>query len=261
MLILAYHRVNPEIRDGLSVSPQMLQRQLAHLLANGWHNVLLDEVIATSTESSRDRSFAITFDDGYQDNYFHAVPVLEGLGLRATVFLIAGQIDSPRPFPWLRITPSDSYDPEDLHMTTNQIRELLDRGTIAFGSHTMTHPLLSELDREVARGEIESSKHVLEDRFGIGVKTFCYPAGNFNAETVELVQQAGYLAAVVTPNRFIEETDYAMHRIGVYSNMTPTLFRVKTHPAFARLQKTRPFWAMRHRFDPRHRRRTVGAVE
>jgi len=246
MLILAYHRVNPEVRDGLSVSPEMLRLQLTSLLERGWRNVVLEEALASGRVDSADKSFAVTFDDGYQDNYLHGVSILESLGVRATVYLVSDMIDSPDPFPWL-VSDSGPVDAEDLHMTSVQILDALAKGLFVYGSHTRTHPFLSTLDEKEARAEIRDSKTELEDLLGVEVTTFCYPAGDFKAETVEYVREAGYRAAVVTPNRHIPETMFTLHRVGVYSHATPRLFRTKTNSLYLQAQRRKAFWWARRR--------------
>lgn len=243
MLILAYHRVNPEVRDGLSVSPATMHEHLKTLLEKGWNNVVLEEVLGDQSSSLPKKAFAVTLDDGYQDNYFHAAPLLKDLDLRATVYLVSSMIDSDRPFPWLKLAGPDQSDELDLHMTTKQLEE--SRSVFTYGSHTVSHPMLSELGREAAFEEIAASKTDLERRLGIEVTTFCYPAGNFNAETVELVREAGYRAAVVTPNRHIPETLHTLHRVGIYSHITRSLFAVKTSRVFETAQRNRLFWETR----------------
>lgn len=245
MLILAYHRVNPEVRDGLSVSPATMREHLTALLRRGWSNVVLDEVVGDQPSSLPNKSFAVTLDDGYQDNYFHAAPLLTDLGIRATVYLVSSMIDSDLPFPWLKLPHPDQFDELDLHMTTAQLEEA--RSVFTYGSHTVSHPMLSELGRDEALHEIASSKRDLESRLGYEMKTFCYPAGNFNAETIELVRETGYRAAVVTPNRHIPETMHTLHRVGIYSHITPTLFAVKTSRSFEIAQRSRLFWETRSR--------------
>lgn len=245
MLILAYHRVNPEVRDGLSIAPATLRDQMKSLLSRGWSNVVLEEELGRSTKDFPHESFAITFDDGYRDNYVHAAPVLEELGLRATVFLVSSMIDSEEPFPWLKLPAPGQFDELDLHMTTSQLEAA--KGTFTYGSHTATHPMLSELDRSAATDEIAGSKTELEARLGIGVTTFCYPAGNFNAETIDIVRETGYKAAVVTPNRYIPETMHTLHRVGIYSHITPALFAVKISKPFDLAQRNRLFWDVRSR--------------
>jgi peptidoglycan/xylan/chitin deacetylase (PgdA/CDA1 family) len=245
VLILAYHRVNPEVRDGLSVSPETLRSHIETLTRRGLECVVLDEVVGSDPVDLSSRAFALTFDDGYQDNFFHARPVLEDLGVRATVYLVSSMIDANHPFPWLKLSNPTDFDEMDLHMTGEQIETAAD--TFTYGSHTLTHPMLSTLGVDAAREEIEGSKRAIETRFGIDVTTFCYPAGDFNEATVELVRETGYRAAVVTPNRYIPESMHTLHRIGIYSHITPTLFAVKTSRALRIAQRSRAFWAFRHR--------------
>jgi peptidoglycan/xylan/chitin deacetylase (PgdA/CDA1 family) len=247
VLILAYHRVNPEVRDGLSVSPSTLRQHLETLIGRGWSNVVLEEEIASGLATMPRKTFAVTFDDGYQDNFVHALPVLDELGVRATVYLVSDMIDSPEPFPWLKRPPSGDFDHLDLHMTTAQLETAAASGVFTYGSHTATHPMLSELDHDAATEEIAESKADLERRLGVDITTFCYPAGNFTGETVEIVSAAGYEAAVVTPNRYIPETIHTLHRVGIYSHITPRLFSIKTSRWFERAQKTRGFWDLRTR--------------
>lgn len=244
MLILAYHRVNPEVRDGLSVSPDTLRGNLEMLRENGWCNVVLEEAIAGEPHRKPERTFAVTFDDGYRDNYRYAAPVLADLGMRATVYLVSDMIDSAKPFPWVSPGPS-GFDELDLHMTSQQLRDCMSDGLFTYGSHTRSHPMLSGLEEEDARAEVIGSKSRLEDQLGVEVTTFCYPAGDFNDATVDLVAEAGYSAAVVTPNRYIPETRHTMHRVGIYSHITPKLFAAKTSRFFLAAQSTRAFWSLR----------------
>lgn len=246
MLILAYHRVNPEIRDGLSVSPSMIESQVEWLQSRGWKNVVLEEAIASGEVSAPDKSFAITLDDGYRDNYVHAVPSLERLGVRATVYLISGMIDSQEPFPWVR-PYGGTYDELDLHMTSEQIRDAMDRGTFVYGSHTLSHPFLTTLELGEARKQVEASKQDLEQLLEREVTSFCYPAGDFTSPIVDLVGEAGYTAAVVTPNRHIPESMLTLHRVGVYSHITPRLFATKVNRAVRWAQHTKAFWWIRSR--------------
>jgi len=243
MLILAYHRVNPEAKDNLSVSPETLEDQLMHLSSRGWKNVVLEDVVSDGDLARHSRSFAVTFDDGYQDNFTHALPVLQRLDMRATIYVSTAFVDSGEVFPWV----TNSHAPQDVNeddqpLTWDQLKEMMSEGVFTVGSHTLNHPLLSGLQSEAAYQEIYESKGIIESRLGVDVTTFCYPAGDFNQETVGLVQQSGYSAAVVTPNRHIPETPLTLHRIGVYRSTTPFMFNLKTQRLVSRAQKSAFRW-------------------
>lgn len=60
------------------------------------------------------------------------------------------------------------------------------------GSHTLTHQLLTRVDKAVAWQEIYESRNRLEEEFQKPIKAFCYPRGYANAELQKMVQDAGY---------------------------------------------------------------------
>jgi peptidoglycan/xylan/chitin deacetylase (PgdA/CDA1 family) len=78
----------------------------------------------------------------------------------------------------------------------------------AIGAHTRTHPALTKIPADRAREEISGSKKILEDRFGVEVKHFCYPYGKVSPAVRDMVAEAGYETAVTTePGVWTEETD------------------------------------------------------
>lgn len=75
------------------------------------------------------------------------------------------------------------------------------RHGISFGSHTVTHPILSKISRDKAVYEVAMSKRVIEEHTGQTVTTFAYPNGraeDFTRETQEVLQETGYLCALTT---------------------------------------------------------------
>ena len=96
-LVLIYHRVNPtQSRFSIErAEPECFRRQMAHL-ARDYHVLSLDEIVRRldAGDPLPPRAAAITFDDGYEDNYTDAFPILRDLGLPATVFLTTGPIET-----------------------------------------------------------------------------------------------------------------------------------------------------------------------
>ena len=138
-----------------------------------------------------DRSAVITLDDGFQDNYEHALPILTRLKVPATIFLTVGYIGTGR-LPTLTRT---DFMPRPLDW--REVKEMQAQG-IEFGSHTITHPMLSQVPLDVARREIGESKRMLEDRLGTDVPFFCYPRGDVNEAVRRIVRDEGYRAACST---------------------------------------------------------------
>ena len=88
--ILYYHRINDIQNDRhlLCVTPENFEQQLKFLKHN--YNILRFEEDWSQTD--RD-SIVITFDDGYMDNLTHALPILEGENIPATVFVSTGNME------------------------------------------------------------------------------------------------------------------------------------------------------------------------
>jgi len=132
---------------------------------------------------------AITFDDGYRDNYRIAAPILAELGLPACFFLTSGFIESTE-IPWWDREAGISSE----WMSWDEVRALHGMG-FEIGAHTVTHADLGVLQGEAARGEIVDSRTELEGRIGAEVPYFAYPFGRESQMTEanrELVRLAGY---------------------------------------------------------------------
>ena len=84
-----------------------------------------------------------------------------------------------------------------------------------FGSHSCTHPELTELTAERCWEEVSRSRSDLSDQLGEEVVSFCYPRGDVNSRVIEMVKRAGYDRAVVTPPRGrIPKGRYTLRRVG-----------------------------------------------
>jgi len=95
---------------------------------------------------------------------------------------------------------ASAYDTEPLMMTWDMVRAMQAEG-IAFGAHTVTHPVLSQLDAEETRREILGSRETLEAALGEPIPWFAYPHGtrdDFNEQTVSALRDCGFRLAVTT---------------------------------------------------------------
>jgi peptidoglycan/xylan/chitin deacetylase (PgdA/CDA1 family) len=191
--ILTYHKMGPHPRGvqikGLYASQQLFATQLAELRQAGFTTIGLDQVV--STAQTPRRSIVLTFDDGCQNIHQLALPILNQERLRATVFLVTsclGQLNF-----W---ETAVGEVPEPL-MNPSQIHEWIAAGH-EIGSHTLTHPYLTRLSQAKAQEEVAASKKKLEDTFGVPVRHFCYPYGDWNEAVRELVIESGYHTACTT---------------------------------------------------------------
>jgi peptidoglycan/xylan/chitin deacetylase (PgdA/CDA1 family) len=153
---------------------------------------------------------AITFDDGFADNYEYAFPVLQEHGVPATFFITAGLLEK-NPIVLERLqrlwgARADQVRPLDW----SAVREMR-RAGMEIGAHTYSHPNLARLDRNAAELEVRRSKEIIEDRLGAPVSLMAYPFGkpkrHFTRETVGAVSSAGYEYAAAVTWRGIRASD------------------------------------------------------
>jgi len=222
-MILAYHRINPWYKkDALTVSPEMFEKQIEYLLKKKWKFEILSPQIF-----QKKKWFSITFDDGFADNLWFALPVLKKFNISGVVFLTVGYIGTEKIFPRY-----NSYE-KDRFLKWNEVRELVKEG-IEIGSHSLTHPRLTQIPLKEVKREIEDSKKIIEDKTGKEVKYFCYPYGDFNKRIMEIVEKAGYELAVVTPCRKIKNTKFSMIRTGIYGHNNLLIYRIKIWRSYLR---------------------------
>lgn len=196
--ILMYHKVAPvnprSTLKGHYVPPQLFARQMDALARRNFQVVGLSSLFEADLSK---KPVVITFDDGYENFYSEALPILKRHNFSATVFLVANAIGGTNNW------DSRLGDVEEKLMTVDQIRSAQSQG-IEFGSHTLDHSHLDQLDhsdqreREEAWQQIEGSKKLLESSLQSEISTFCYPYGGKNEEVKAMVQRAGYRLACST---------------------------------------------------------------
>jgi peptidoglycan/xylan/chitin deacetylase (PgdA/CDA1 family) len=191
--VLTYHHVGPRPRKvrlkGLYVSPKFFDRQLRELGAAGFSSASL--AVTTRGRSSAELRVFLTFDDGFRDVFDHALPVLQRQRFCGLVFLVSELVGKTNE--WQQRAGDVTVPLMDEH----QVRDWLAAGQ-QIGSHTLTHPRLTQLPVSQAKEEIVASKHALEDRFGVPVEHFCYPYGDWNPAVRDLVHAAGYKTGCTT---------------------------------------------------------------
>ena len=245
VLILMYHRVIPRaeaaatfVQPGMYVTPETFDRHLRFLTAH--FEILSFANLLTKWESQQwdhdTRYCAITFDDGWLDNYTCAFPLLRAHGVPATIFLPTDLVGTNE---WLwsdRLgallrrrgtgTPGD-WDTFIEHAKTltddarakvlsgleaetggphlgqrrfvdwNEVREMSRHG-VSFASHTSTHVNLTRLAGAALERELRAPLDVLREQRVDHVPVLAYPNGDYTDAVVAAARVAGYRAAVTT---------------------------------------------------------------
>ncbi len=207
--ILLYHRVCdvPEsfvVPEHFNVPPVEFARQMAFLSQNGYNIITLEQFVQYRDNNRKPppKSVVISFDDGYQDNYRNAFPVLEDYGFKGTFFVITDNIDSNKTFQSLThgeksLASSQNNKQYWLPLSKREIHEMDARGA-CFGSHTKSHCDLNKVDQDTATDELVGSREHLEDMLGKPVTSFSYPYGSVSKLTRGQVQTAGYKVAATS---------------------------------------------------------------
>jgi peptidoglycan/xylan/chitin deacetylase (PgdA/CDA1 family) len=210
--VILYHKIDEPARDsllrGAFTPPARFRRQMFYLKKQGFIFYTASDLIEHFREHGTfpDNAVALTFDDGWKDNYTNAFPVLRALGIKATVFLVPsciGQVSSK---------VQGEGEGARAHLARDEILEMSAHG-IEFGSHSMNHKLLDRISPPEVKFEVEEAKRQLEDLLQKPCKVFAYPAGYFSGIARKAVEEAGHIAAFSTRYGPTDHLDiYALNR-------------------------------------------------
>jgi len=194
--------------------------QMSWLKQNGYNTIFMSELLSYLRQNRKlpPKTVVITFDDGYQNSYGNAMPILQENGLKANIAVIV----------------KDSLDDDDIdlstgtlmrqpHLTFAQMKEMLDSGVFEIGSHSYNSHALFIDSKNITRyyltdklklssGQIENdeeylqritkdlrlSRNILESRLGEKVIYFAYPFGANNEKVISTLKNTGYAIATIT---------------------------------------------------------------
>ena len=200
--ILAYHSLDPGRFSGkLAIRPELFRKQMSWIKSRGFQSIGLEACARQGwTESFSSRQVAITFDDGYLDNYTHAFPVLRELGLKAAFFVTPGEIG------------------REGFMTWDMLREMAAVPGLEIGSHALKHEVLTEIPEQEAAVSLVESKKILQEKLGREIRAVSYPCGSFNEKIVAMAREAGYAygcAASHVHERRLIGNPYLLRRVKI----------------------------------------------
>jgi peptidoglycan/xylan/chitin deacetylase (PgdA/CDA1 family) len=233
--ILMYHSVSDVAESGKHpyyqtvTSPEAFARQMGFLREHDYTVVGLEEALGCIAGNRICKQpVVITFDDGFQDFYTNAFPVLNKHGFSATVFLPTAHIGET----------ACSFKGAEC-MTWSQVEELREAG-IRFGSHTVTHPQLRDLNAGRVLEELRSSKETMENRMGCPVASFAYPYAfpesdrEFKKRLRGMLQDTGYENGVSTIIGTADSTAdrFFLKRLPVNTHDDAPLFQAKLEGAY-----------------------------
>ena len=208
VLVLCYHSVHP-LKSFRSASPELFEQHL-HWLSGHCKVIPFSKIFNALSEKSDWPSVAITFDDGYADNYEYAFPLLQKHGLVATFFVTVGLVEKDSAVVNRFQLQRESLYGDIRPMEWLQMREMAKAG-MEFGAHTYSHPNLAVLNSRAANAELHRSKEIMEQRLSQPITLMAYPFGkpnrHFTLATQDLAAEVGYTDAAAVLWRAVTAKD------------------------------------------------------
>lgn len=184
VVVLQYHHVDDNTPDSTSTSIQLFKQHLTYLADNGFNVVSLPDIVNNLKENikSKEKTVAITFDDGYSSIYKNAYPLLKQYNFPFTIFINTAPIEAN----------------QKSHVSWEQLKEMKSHdGTIA--NHTHNHSHLINPGQPANQwkasfvNEIETAQKILNKHLDQDIKLFAYPYGEFDNTTNGLLRDMGYI--------------------------------------------------------------------
>ncbi len=233
-IVLCYHAVSPSWDCSLAVTPEQLEKQLTLLKRRGWTATTFTEAVL---DPPTRRTLAVTFDDAFASVLQFAFPVLSQLGIPATVFAPTAFMHTADPLSWPGIdhwlkTPQRG---ELTSMSWDELGTLVENGW-EVGSHTSSHPHLTEISDEELAEELAGSRAACNENLSRDCVSIAYPYGDVDERVAVQTKAAGYRvgAGLGRSLKWIDE--FRAPRIGIYHVDADWRFRLKMSPVTRHLR-------------------------
>ncbi len=205
--VIMYHDIVPKKQVFFDVTKKEFEQHLHRLQSSGVTPISIDQLVTHLRTGLPlpEKPVLLTFDDGYESAYQYVLPLLKQYNYPVAFAIYT-----------LNIGKNTGRD----HVTWDQLREMAANPLVTIMAHSVTHPNdLTVLPDDKLRTEVMESKHLLETQLGIPISYFVYPAGKYDSRAENLVQEAGYEAALTmsdSEDRFAGESKnlLAINRIG-----------------------------------------------
>ena len=244
LTILYYHAVPSHQKTAFAKQMAALQRSV-HVVAADYQGSL----------PTGKKYVALTFDDAFSSVYENALPILATFAFPATIFVPVGFIGlSPSWF-----MGDDHCDRHESVMTAAQLKAC-PAELVTLGSHSMSHPRLSQISTDCAREEIEKSGQKLSALIGREVELIAFPYGNYDSSSIEICKSGGYRLAFTISSEHVDTLSYKIvrGRTKVDPTDTPIEFYLKFSGAYAWVSQLNSFLKRLKRNNPRPQEVTEG---
>ena len=230
--ILVYHQIDQAPAKGmpfrsLYVAPDAFARQMKWLARLGYTGLSMSALLPYLCGEKVGKVVGVTFDDGYQNNLIHALPVLQRHGFSSTCYAVGGLLGQTN------VWDAEIGVAQAPLMTADELR-LWVAGGQELGSHTQQHRHLPAISDAESQADIEQGKLTLEQFTFDAISHFCYPYGDYAERHVEMAGRAGFLTATTTArSRCHQGLDLLqLPRVPVVRSTTLPVFLLKVATAY-----------------------------
>ena len=189
--ILMYHSIS-DGENPLSVSLSKFDKQMKFMNHNGYKTIKLNNL----SNLYEGKYFIITFDDGYEDVFKNALPILKKYNFTATCFFVSNYIGK------YNIWDENKKNFSKLNLMNKDQISIWINSNMDVGSHTSDHKNLVELNYNEKYSQITKPKKKFNDIFSINIDTFSYPYGSLDDESFEIVKNNYSFAVTTSRSRF-----------------------------------------------------------
>jgi peptidoglycan/xylan/chitin deacetylase (PgdA/CDA1 family) len=228
VIVLLYHRVNDDCRDDVTVGIEQFNRQMKFLAESRYYVAKIDDVLTGNVDTRKNkRIIVVTFDDGYEDNFKNAVPILLRNKIDASFFISTNIVGSKARFAHdlkngLDHIPNLSWD---------QIMVMRDLG-FTIGSHTENHINCAKADSTKVKSEIIASRSTLAEKLDLHDCIFAYPHGkkdDITPKVLDFVKEQGFLGCLSAYGgvNTLPLDPYNVKRMGIDWKFSSLAFRAR----------------------------------
>ncbi len=211
--ILMYHYISQPPPDAdvyrvdLSVPPEHFESQLQYFKEAGYRVITLDDLLYFLADGIPlpEKPIILTFDDGYEDNYVNAFPLLRKYGVAGCFFIISDFVNEKQPD----------------YMTWPQIEEMSAAGQ-RFGSHSRNHPDLRGKSVDYLVWQALGGMEAIQEHLGYHPRWISYPSGGYDARVIAVYKSANYWGGLATQQGATHMLDgiFELERVRVRGSYT-----------------------------------------
>lgn len=201
--VLTYHHIEPldaakaAGHESLTVDPKIFEEQMSYLNDHGYRSISGEELPqALSSHQQLGKVAVVTIDDGYNDFYNYAFPIIKKYNITSNIMIPTGLMENPGYLSW------------------SQLKEMVDSGLVHAYDHTWSHYSVSSGDESKIELEIMTAKKQLEEHLGKTVTIFTFPFGLASGQSINVLKRNGFIGAysTISSSTQCENNIYAIRR-------------------------------------------------